>query len=256
MLAQVTETAPPGHPDRLPALTNYGSALNRRVDFALNGALPAGGEPADHVAAGAARDADAAVTALREAAELAEREAEPTSTSRRYNTLALAYLLRHRLHDDPAGLDEAVRLLQRLTERQPSVGAERHRIHTNLGNALLLRYRAGRDEADATAMLAANRAAVDALPAEHPARTMCLSNLATALEAVAAPAGDPLPDAADLAAAGSPALAEATAVLRAAAAVEVRALAAPGGGGEPVRGPRRHPATCRPRSTGTPPRSS
>ncbi|MET8351245.1 MULTISPECIES: CHAT domain-containing protein [unclassified Micromonospora] len=204
VLAQVTETTPPGHPDRQSALTNYGSALNRRVELALDGALPAGGQPAEHVRAGAARDADAAVTALREAVELAEREAEPTEYVQTHGTLALAHLLRHRLHDDPAGLDEAVRLLQRLSERQPLAGAERHRIHTNLGNALLLRYRAGRDEADATAMLAANRAAVDALPAEHPARTMCLSNLATALEAVATPA----------------ALAEATAALRAAAAVE------------------------------------
>ncbi|MBQ0903341.1 CHAT domain-containing protein [Micromonospora sp. U21] len=204
VLGRVTETAPPGHPDRLLALINYGSALNRRVELALDGALPAGGQPADHIRAGAARDADAAVTALREAAELAEREAEPTEYVQTYATLALAHLLRHRLHDDAAGLNEAVRLLQRLSERHPLVGAERHRIHTNLGNALLLRYRAFRDEADATAMLAANRAAVDALPAEHPARTMCLSNLATALEAVATPA----------------ALAEATAALRAAAAVE------------------------------------
>ncbi|SIN08810.1 CHAT domain-containing tetratricopeptide repeat protein [Micromonospora cremea] len=204
VLAQATGTAPPGHPDRLPALHNYGAALNRRVELALDGALPAGGQPADQIRAGAARDADAAVTALREAAELAEREAEPTEYVQTHATLALAHLLRHRLHDDPAGLNEAVRLLQWLGESQPLVGAQRHRIHTNLGSALLLRYRAFRDEADAAAMLVANRAAVDALPAEHPARTMCLSNLATALEAVATPV----------------ALAEATAALRAAAAVE------------------------------------
>ncbi|RLP93748.1 CHAT domain-containing protein, partial [Micromonospora sp. CV4] len=204
VLAQVLETAPPGHPDRLPALHNYGSALNRRVELAVDGALPTGGQAADDITAAAARDADAAVTALREAAELAEREAEPTEYLRTLGTLALAHLLRHRLRDDPAGLNEAVRLLQLLSDRQPLAGADRHRIHTNLGNALLMRYRAHPDEADATAMLVAHRAAVDALPAEHPARTMCLSNLATALEAVATPA----------------ALAEATAALRAAAAVE------------------------------------
>ncbi|PWR12443.1 hypothetical protein DKT68_03175 [Micromonospora acroterricola] len=212
VLAQVTETAPPGHPDRLPALTNYGSALNRRVELALDRALPAGGEPADRVAAGTARDADAAVTALREAADLAEREADPTEYVQTLATLALAYLLRHRLRDDPAGLDEAIELLQRLSAGQPSAAGDRHRILTNLGSALLLRFRAGHDETDADAMLAAYRAAADALPGEHPARTMCLSNLATALEAVATPAGAGVPR--------PGALAEATAVLRAAAAVE------------------------------------
>ncbi|MCO1597799.1 CHAT domain-containing protein [Micromonospora sp. RHAY321] len=213
VLGQVTGTVPPGHPDRLPALTNYGSALNRRVELALDGALPAGGEPADEVAAGIADDSDAAVTALREAVELAEQEAEPAEYTQAVATLALAHLLRHRLRGDPAALDEAVRLLQRLSEHQPSAGGDRHRILTNLGSALLLRYRAGRDDADASAMLAAYRAAVEALPVEHPARTMCLSNLATALEAVAGPAAG--------AGAGDPSvLVEATAALRAAAATE------------------------------------
>ncbi|MET8309752.1 CHAT domain-containing protein [Micromonospora sp. NPDC005173] len=230
VLAQVTEIAPPGHPDRLPALTNYGSALNRRVELALDGALPAGGEPADQVAAGVARDSEAAVTALREAAELAEREAEPAEYVQALATLALAHLLRHRLHDNPTALDEAIRLLQQLSERPPSVDGERYRVLTNLGNALVLRYQAGRDDADATAMLAAYRGAVEELPAEHPARTMCLSNLATALEAVASSADDPVTGPAAVAVADSAVaaaavgdsavLAEATAALHAAAAVE------------------------------------
>ena len=209
VLEQVTATAPPGHPDRLPALTNHGSALNRRVELFLDGALPAGGQPAEQVAAGVLRDSDTAVVALREAAELAEQEADPSEYAQAVGTLALAHLLRHRLRGAPEALDEAVRLLRGLSSR-PSVGADRHRILTNLGNALLLRYRADRADADADAMLAAYRGAVDTLAAEHPARTMCLSNLATALESVADA------DTAD----GSAALAEATAALRAAAHVE------------------------------------
>jgi tetratricopeptide (TPR) repeat protein len=208
VLAQVIDTTPPGHPDRLPALTNYGSALNRRVELFLDGALPAGGGSADGVAAGIARDSDAAVAALREAAELAEQEADPTEYAQTVGTHALAHLLRHRLSGDLPALDEAVRLLDRLS-RRPSADADRHRILTNLGNALLLRHRAGHADADATAMLAAYREAVDELTPEHPARAMCLSNLATALEAVA-----------EAASSDSDALAEATAALRAAAHVE------------------------------------
>ncbi|TNH23701.1 CHAT domain-containing protein [Micromonospora orduensis] len=208
VLAQAAEAAPPGHPDRMLALTNYGSALNRRVELAVEGALPAGGEPGDRVAAGVARDSDAAITALREAADLAEREAEPVEYVQTLATLALAHLLRHRLRDDPAALDEAIGLLQRL-DGLPSADVDRHRIRTNLGNALLLRFRAERADADGVradgeAMLAAYRGAVDALAADHPARAMCLSNLATALEAVA----------------GSAESAEATEALRAAAQVE------------------------------------
>ncbi|KAB1941887.1 hypothetical protein F8271_13720, partial [Micromonospora sp. ALFpr18c] len=224
VLAQVTGTAPAGHPDRLPALTNYGSALNRRVELALDGALPTGGVPADEVAAGVARDSDAAVTALREAADLAERDAEPSEYVQTLATLALAHLLRHRLRDDPAALDEAIGLLKRLDDR-PLVGVDRHRIRTNLGNALLLRFRAGRADADAEAMLATFRGAVGALSAEHPARTMCLSNLATALEAVAEAEADG--SAALVEASAVPratALAEATTVLRAAALTEATAV--------------------------------
>ncbi|WP_433534839.1 CHAT domain-containing protein [Micromonospora sp. CA-249363] len=208
VLAQVTDTTPPGHPDRLPALTNHGSALNRRVELFLDGTLPADGRTADQVAAGIARDSDTAVAALREAAELAEQEADPTEYAQTVGTHALAHLLRHRLNGDLSALDEAVRLLDRLS-RVPSAGADRHRILTNLGNALLLRHQAGHADADATAMLAAYRGAVDELSPEHPARTMCLSNLATALERVAETgAGD------------SGAVAEATSALRAAAHVE------------------------------------
>ncbi|MGV9214719.1 CHAT domain-containing protein [Micromonospora sp. RB23] len=208
VLAQVTDTTPPGHPDRLPALTNHGSALNRRVELFLDGALPVDGRTADEVAAGVAEDSDTAVAALREAAELAEQEADPTEYAQTVGTHALAHLLRHRLNGDLPALDEAVRQLDRLS-RRPSADADRHRILTNLGNALLLRHQAGHADADATAMLAAYRGAVDELSPEHPARTMCLSNLATALERVAETgAGD------------SGALAEATAALRAAADVE------------------------------------
>ncbi|MFF0318648.1 CHAT domain-containing protein [Micromonospora sp. NPDC005252] len=232
VLAQVIDTTPPGHPDRLPALTNYGAALNRRVELFLDGALPAGGEPADQVAAGVARDSDAAVAALREAAQLAEQEATPSEYAQTLGTHALAHLLRHRLHGDLPALDTAIRLLRRLSERQ-SLGADRYRILTNLANALLLRYRAGHADATATAMLAAYRAAVDELTPEHPARTMCLSNLATALEAVAdAATSDPGSAAtATAGVGGSAALAEAAAALRAAADVEsapslLRAVAA------------------------------
>ncbi|MFG1652749.1 CHAT domain-containing protein [Micromonospora sp. NPDC049275] len=208
VLAQVTDTTPPGHPDRLPALTNYGAALNRRVELFLDDALPVGGQPAEQVAAGIAADSDAAVAALREAAELAEREAGPVEYAQTVATLALAHLLRHRLRDDPAALDEAIDLLELLNDRQMA-DIDRHRIRTNLGNALLLRFQAGHAEADADAMLAAYRGAVDVLADEHPARTMCLNNLATALEAVA-----------DVAADGSAASTEATEALRLAAQVE------------------------------------
>ncbi|MET8279214.1 CHAT domain-containing protein [Micromonospora sp. NPDC005174] len=230
VLAQVIDTTPPGHPDRLPALTNYGSALNRRVELFVDGALPAGDGSADEVAAGVAGDSEAAVVALREAAELAEHEADPTEYAQTVGTHALAHLLRHRLHGDPAALDEAVRLLD-LLSRRPLADADRHRILTNLGNALLLRHQAGHADADTTAMLAAYRGAVDELTPEHPARTMCLSNLATALEAVAAAASDPdavatettsagSSEAGGSGAGGSAALAEATAALHAAAQVE------------------------------------
>ncbi|MFY1616694.1 CHAT domain-containing protein [Micromonospora sp. WMMD736] len=208
VLARLVDTTPPGHRDRLPALTNHGSALNRRVELFLDGALPADGRTADEVAAGIARDSDTAVAALREAAELAEQQADPTEYAQTVGTHALAHLLRHRLDGDLPALDEAVRLLDGLS-RRPAAGADRHRILTNLGNALLLRHQAGPADTDATAMLAAYRAAVDALSPEHPDRAMCLSNLATALEAVA-----------DTDADGSRALAEATAALRAAAHVE------------------------------------
>ncbi|WP_238425056.1 hypothetical protein [Micromonospora parastrephiae] len=244
VLAQATETAPPGHPDRMLALTNYGSALNRRVELAVDGALPTGGESADQIAARVARDSDAAIIALREAADLAERDAEPAEYAQTVATLALAHLLRHRLRDDPAALDEAIGLFERLNDR-PSAGTDRHRIRTNLGNALLLRFQAGHADADAEAMLAAYRGAVDALAAEHPARTMCLNNLATALEAVA-----------DAAADGSAASAEATEALRAAFQVEaapslLRARTAAWYATRTAAA-----ATCRRRSTGTPPRSS
>ncbi|GAB3940778.1 hypothetical protein GCM10027614_25000 [Micromonospora vulcania] len=106
VLALVTESTPPGHPDRLPALTNYGSALNRRVELFLDHALPVDSASVDRVAASVARDAEVAVTALREAAELAEEEADPDEYVETLSTLALAYLLRHRLHDDPAALNE------------------------------------------------------------------------------------------------------------------------------------------------------
>ncbi|MEU0548115.1 CHAT domain-containing protein [Micromonospora sp. NPDC005979] len=208
VLAQVVESTPTGHPDRLPALTNHGSALNRRVELFLDGALPADGRTADEVAAGVAEDSDTAVAALREAAELAEREADPTEYAQTVGTHALAHLLRHRLNGDLPALDEAVRLLDRLS-RRPSADADRHRILTNLGNALLLRHQAGHADADASAMLTAYRKAVDELTPEHPARAMCLSNLATALERVAEVDAD-----------GSRALVEATAALRAAAHVE------------------------------------
>ncbi|MFC4020215.1 CHAT domain-containing protein [Micromonospora sp. GCM10011542] len=225
VLRQVAEGTPSGHPDRLLGLTNYGSALNRRVELAVDGALPAGGAPADEVAAGVAHDAETAVAALREAAELAEREADETAYAQAVGTLAVAHLLTHRLRGDRAPLDEAIRLFRELGERLPAASAERHRISTNLGNALLLRFRADPDSTDAVEMLTAYRAAVDALAPEHPARTMCLSNLATALEAVAAPDRDA--SAADVPAE----LAEATQALRAAAAVEsapslLRAVAA------------------------------
>ncbi|MEU4334226.1 CHAT domain-containing protein [Micromonospora lupini] len=208
VLAQVSDTTPPGHPDRMLALTNYGSALNRRVELFLADALPVGGQPAEQVAASVAADSEAAVAALREAAELAEREADPAEYAQAVATLALAHLLRHQLRDDPAALDEAIGLLTLLNDR-PSADIDRHRIRTNLGSALLLRFQAGHAEADADAMLAAYRGAVDALADGHPARTMCLNNLATALEAVA-----------DVAADGSAASAEATEALRVAAQVE------------------------------------
>ncbi|GAA2195396.1 CHAT domain-containing protein [Micromonospora lupini] len=213
VLAQVSDTTPPGHPDRMPALINYGSALNRRVELFLADALPVGGQPAEEVAAGVAADSEAAVVALREAAEMAEREADPAEYAQAVATLALAHLLRHQLRDDPAALDEAIGLLELLNDR-PSADIDRHRIRTNLGSALLLRFQAGHAAADADAMLAAYRGAVDVLADGHPARTMCLSNLATALEAVATATAAATVDA------RSAALAEATAALRAAADVE------------------------------------
>ncbi|MEV6811753.1 CHAT domain-containing protein [Micromonospora sp. NPDC051296] len=220
VLRRAVEETPPQHSDRLPGLTNYGSALNRRVELAVNGALPAAGadEP-DATRAAARRDAETAVTVLREAVGLAQREAEPQEYARAVETLALALALRQQLVEDPAALDETITLLRQLGETVPASSRDRCRLLTNLGSAFLARFEATRSGRDAVEMLAAFRGAVAAVPADHPDRTMCLSNLATAIEAVtrvadAAESADPV---AELPAVD---LAEAIAVLREAAAVE------------------------------------
>ncbi|NES39788.1 CHAT domain-containing protein [Micromonospora sp. PPF5-17] len=216
VLAGAVEAAPPGHPDRPGALINYGSALNRRAELAFDDAAPAGREAAR-------RDAAAAIAALREAVTLVD-PADPVAYGQSVGTLAVALIVRHRLgDDDPAFLDEAVDLLDRLARSAPLRSADRHRFLTNLGNALLLRHRATGTDRDAEAMLVAYRGAVDALPPEHPDRAMCLSNLATAVEAA---------DPADRSGHARAALREATAVpaapslLRAIAAHRYAELAA------------------------------
>ncbi|WP_433529119.1 CHAT domain-containing protein [Micromonospora sp. CA-263727] len=223
VLRRAVEAAPPGHPDRLPALTNYGSALNRRAELAVDDAAQAGADGPDPTRAAARADAESAVTMLREAAELAQREAEPGEQLQVAGTLALAHLLHHQLTGDRSALDEAITLLRRTRETLPAAGPDRHRLLTNLGNTLLLRFRAARSGADAAELLAAYRSAVAALSADHPDRTMCLVNLAIAVEEIAEvrdPGGEPV---------GGPAvppdlppadLAEAAAALREAAGVE------------------------------------
>ncbi|WP_331460974.1 CHAT domain-containing protein [Micromonospora tarapacensis] len=189
MLRRAVEATPPGHPDRLPGLANFGSALNRRTELAVNRALPAGEGDPEAERAATVDDAAQAVAVLREAAELAQREAEPDEYARVVGTLALAHLLRHQLTGEAGALDEAIALLRRAQEALPAAGSYRRRLLTNLGNTLLLRFQATRSGRDADELLAAYRSAVAALPAGHPDRTMCLSNLATAVEEIARAAG-------------------------------------------------------------------
>ncbi|MEV1330040.1 CHAT domain-containing protein [Micromonospora costi] len=218
VLRRAVEATPPGNPYRLETLTNYGSALNRRAELAVDDALPAGASPSPGTAQ-AAQDARTAVAALREAADLARREAEPAERALVVGTLALAQFLRYRTAGDAAALDESVALLRGLTEALPPSAPGGHRLFTNLGNALLTRFRHAPTGRDATDMLAAYRAAVAAVPDEHPDRTMCLRNLAAAIEAIHGPPGDgdADPGGVDLPPVDP---AEATAALRAAAAVE------------------------------------
>ncbi|MFC0504574.1 CHAT domain-containing protein [Micromonospora costi] len=215
VLRRAVEASPSGHPYRLETLTNYGSALNRRAELAVDDAPSPGASPA----AEAAQDARTAVAALREAADLARREAEPAERALVVGTLALAQFLRYRTAGDAAALDESIALLRGLTEALPPSAPGGHRLFTNLGNALLTRFRRAPTGRDATDMLTAYRAAVAAVPDEHPDRTMCLRNLAAAIEAISGPSGDgdADPGGADLPAVDP---AEATAALRAAAAVE------------------------------------
>ncbi|GIJ12811.1 CHAT domain-containing protein [Micromonospora andamanensis] len=186
VLRRAVAAAPAGNPDRMLGLLNLGSALNRRTELVVNAALPADGTSApEQVRAAARTDADQAVALLREAAELAQREAEPDERVRIVGTLALSHLLRHQLTEDPAALDEAVTLLRALVDAPPVSAGDRYRLLTNLGNALLIRFRAARAGHDAREMLTAYRAAVAALPVDHSERTMCLTNLAAAVEEIA-----------------------------------------------------------------------
>ncbi|MBQ1025703.1 CHAT domain-containing protein [Micromonospora sp. C95] len=186
VLRRAVAAAPPGNPDRMLGLFNLGSALNRRTELVVNAALPADGDATPERARAVARaDAEQAVTLLREAAELAQQEAEPDERARIVGTLALSHLLRHQLTEDPAALDEAVTLLRELADAAVAPAGDRYRSLTNLGNALLIRFRTARNAPDAQEMLTVYRAAVAALPVDHPERTMCLSNLAVAVEEIA-----------------------------------------------------------------------
>ncbi len=184
VLRRAVAAAPPGNPDRMWGLFNLGSALNRRTELVVNAALPTDGATPEQARAAALTDAEQAVTLLREAAELAQREAEPEERVRIVRTLALSHLLRHQLTEDPAVLDEAVTLLRALADAAATSAGDRYRLLTNLGNALLIRFRTRRNAPDAREMLTAYRAAVAALPVDHPERTMCLSNLAVAVEEI------------------------------------------------------------------------
>ncbi|WBB50005.1 CHAT domain-containing protein [Verrucosispora sp. WMMA2044] len=184
VLRRAVAAAPPGNPDRMWGLFNLGSALNRRTELVVNAALPTDGATPEQARAAALTDAEQAVTLLREAAELAQREAEPEERVRIVRTLALSHLLRHQLTEDPAVLDEAVTLLRALADAAAASAGDRYRLLTNLGNALLIRFRTRRNAPDAREMLTAYRAAVAALPVDHPERTMCLSNLAVAVEEI------------------------------------------------------------------------
>ncbi|MEU5564483.1 CHAT domain-containing protein [Micromonospora musae] len=234
VLRRALEAAPPGHPDRLLVLTNYGAALNRRVDLAVEGmtdATPKAGGPARIGADGhppppeLERDAQTAVTLLREAAELAQHEADEERAPV-VHTLALALLLRHRLTGDLADIDESVDLLRDVRAALPPSPPDGHRLYTNLGNALRLRIEAGRSGDDAAELLRIFRTAVASLPVWHPDRAMCLINLASAVETIA---GVP-PEGSDTASpvgsaagrGGVPAvdLAEAAAALREAAMID------------------------------------
>ncbi|PZV90919.1 CHAT domain-containing protein [Micromonospora phaseoli] len=215
VLRRAVAATPPGHPDRLPGLTNLGSALNRRAELAADGALPTGSPQAARSAAVA--DAEEAVVLLREAAELAQRETEADDHLRVVGTLASAHVLRYRLVGAADAIEEAISLLRRLPDTMPAASPERHRLLTNLGSTLLLRFGASRSDRDAEESLAAYRAAVAALPADHPDRTMCLSNLAAAIEEIGRPPGSTAADTAGLSAGE---LAAAIAALREAAAIE------------------------------------
>ncbi|TDC28599.1 CHAT domain-containing protein [Micromonospora sp. 15K316] len=203
VLRRALAAAPPGHPDRLLVLTNYGGAVNRRVELAIEGTADATPEtegPDRHrpPPAELERDARTAVTLLREAAELARHEADEEWTPVAH-TLALALLLRHRLTGDMADVDDAVRLLRDVRAAMPPSTPDGHRLLTNLGSALRLRFQAGRSGDDTAELLSACRSAVASLPAGHPDRAMCLINLAGAVETVA----DVSPRGGDPAAAGS-----------------------------------------------------
>lgn len=215
VLTRALDDAAPGDDDRLPALTNLGNALNRRVELNLPDDHPPPQERS--VEAGrdrAAVEADArrAIEVLREAADLARRAAAPNETALVLGSLATAHLLRHLLLGDPGLLDEGIELLEQVRTMTPPGAAYRHQMLTNLGNARLVRFRATGDPADRAAMEAAYREAVAALPATHPDRAMCLSNLATALESVAGAAESVAGQAAAALAAAEAALAEAMAV--------------------------------------------
>ncbi|MEU6206674.1 CHAT domain-containing protein [Micromonospora musae] len=234
VLRRALAAAPPGHPDRLIVLTNYGAALNRRVDLAVEGmtdATPTGGGPArvgadrDPPPPELERDARAAVTLLREAAELA-RHAADEERAPVVHTLALALVLRHRLTGNVADIDESVDLLRDVRAALPPSPPDGHRLYTNLGNALRLRIEAGRPGDDAAELLRMFRTAVASLPVWHPDRAMCLINLAGAVEAIAAVApegGDttsPVGSAAGRGGVPAVDLAEAAAALREAAMID------------------------------------
>ncbi|WP_147437400.1 CHAT domain-containing protein [Micromonospora musae] len=137
VLRRALEAAPPGHPDRLLVLTNYGAALNRRVDLAVEGmtdATPKAGGPARIGADGhppppeLERDAQTAVTLLREAAELARHEADEERAPV-VHILALALLLRHQLTGDLADVDESVDLLRDVRAALPPFPPDGHRLY-------------------------------------------------------------------------------------------------------------------------------
>jgi hypothetical protein len=168
VLRRALATTPPDYPDRLLLLTNYGSALNRRVE--------ATADDKDQNKA----DVTASVASLREAASLVRRDGDAETEAAALGTLGLANLSRYQVTGDAEALDEAVEALDRA--RDLAGPADRRRVLTNLGNVLLLRSRLDGRSADLPAALEAYRRAPEGLDAGHAERTMYLLNIATALD--------------------------------------------------------------------------